>query len=189
MDAHVAFLRSLFTDRPEFETGVRRLFSHCRSIEPKTTWEQMESLDFQKDAADFAAWVSRNLPAQQLGLASLRAFHFGLSEDGGSIQIDGSAEYDENDVECSWVFNSVFRSTEERTDSTVLSSIQTISEECDGAVPILLYVLCLGYVGLLIQHWIPPAFWSAVGGKAPVAVGFLDGDSYIVMSGSGPIAV
>ncbi len=184
VDDHVAFLKSLFANRPGFEQGTRRLLSHCRNVEPNATWERMESLDFQRDAANFGAWISRNLPAEQLGSGSLRAFHFGLSEDGGSIQIDGTAEYDETGVENSWVCNSVFRSAEDWTDSTVLSSIQMISEECDGAVPILLYMLCVGYVGLLIQHWIPHAFWPAAGRKAPVAVGFLDGDSYLVHSSS-----
>lgn len=101
------------------------------------------------------------------------AFQLGISEDGGSIQIDGTAEYDEADIQCNWVCSSVFHSSEDWTDSTVLSSFQTISETYHGAIPVLLYVLCLGYVGLLIPH----SSWSAQGRQTPDAVGFLDGGS------------
>lgn len=185
VNEHGEFLKELFAAKPEFDDGVRWLISYCRSIVPAARWALIESLDFFADSEGFAAWVSRNAP-NPVASALIRALHFALSEEGDAIQMDGAHSFDLADTECGWASEVVYRSTEDWADSAALHAFQTISEQSDGSVPILLYVLCLGYVGLLIQHRAPAALWD--GGhvrRVPIAVGFLDGDSYVVLSPEG----
>lgn len=181
MDEQVAFLRGFFADRPDFETGVRRLLTYCRSFEPDAPWGEVEALDFGKDQASFNAWASRNLPEKD-GYDPILAFYFGLSDDGGSIPMDGTEEYDESDdTFFEWACASVFESADDWGDSEVVGKFQTVSEAFDSDGPDLHYVLCLGYVGLLIQQWAPRALWVKSKREMPVAVGFNSGDAYVVL--------
>jgi hypothetical protein len=180
MDEHVAYLRRLFVSGSEFEAGVRDLIAYCQSIAPEAPWNILDDVDYNADSQAFGGWIGRNVPAGSVPDA-VKAYYFGLSEDGTSVHLDGCAKYDGADETCEWACSWVYRPDEDWADSEALDAFSRISEAADGDIPILLYLLCLGFAGLLAQTRAPGTLWRAAETQRPVAVGFDAGDAYVVL--------
>ena len=180
MDEHVEFLVRLFASKPKFHNGLSELIAYCRSIQSTAPWKLLERVDIEADSDSFARWLRRKSPRPE-GTDTIRAFYFGLSEDGVALHLDGAADFDAADDTYEWACSYVYRSPEDWSGSEVLGAFAHISEVSDGSVPILLYLLCLGYSGLLIQRHVPEVLWGIAEPAKPVAVGFDDGDTYMVL--------
>jgi hypothetical protein len=170
LEAHVEFLRVFFASRWEYGAGVKELLRYGQSVAPGAPWGELDRLDVKREARSFELWLEGNRPVD---VAGIRAFYFGIAEDGGAVHLDGTADFDPADEACDWACEYVFRSEEDWGDSLALQTFGVISEKADGELPVLLYVLCLGFVGLLVQR-----HGKALAG--PVAVGFDDGDAYVL---------
>lgn len=177
MDEHVEFLRRLFDSASEFQDGVRDLVRYCRSIDPSAPWSLLKNLDLEAEAESFGNWIVRNPPTGPFA-EGIRAYYFGLSDDGTSVHLDGTCDFDPSDAACGWAASCAFRSDEDWTASDTLDAFSTLSEHRD---PALGYLLCLGFTGLLIQKMIPNVLWR-ISAPRPVAVGYYSGDGYMVMS-------
>jgi hypothetical protein len=180
MDEHVVYLRRLFASRSEFESAVLDLFAYCRTIAPAAPWDILQGVDFDADSQAFGGWIGRSVPAGTTP-GAVQAYYFGISEDGTSVHLDGCAEYNGMDESCEWVGSWVYRPDEDWVDSKTLEAFSLISEAADGGVPILLYLLCLGFVGLMTKRHVPATLWQLANTELPVAVGFDDGDAYVVL--------
>jgi hypothetical protein len=180
MDEHVTYLRRLFASGYEFEAAVSDLTAYCQSIAPAAPWSILDGLGYDADSQAFATWLGRNVPEGSLP-AAVQAYYFGLSEDGMAVHLDGCAEYDEADETCEWACSWAYRPDEDWTNSRALDAFSRISEAADGGVPILQYLLCLGFVGLLAKTHVAGKLWRAADTQQPVAVGFDDGDAYMVL--------
>jgi hypothetical protein len=180
MDEHVGYLRRLFASSSEFEVSVNDLITYCRTIDPVAHWDLLQDLNWDAEARAFGAWLERSAPEEPVS-SGVQAYYFGLSDDGTSVHLDGCAEFDATDESCDWACSWVYRPEEDWTDSTALDTFSSISEATDDGVPILPYLLCLGFAGLLAKRYVRTTLWRAEGAQRPVAVGFDSGDAYIVL--------
>lgn len=147
---------------------------HCRSLSPDAAWHELDAVDFEGDAAAFRRWLSACAPERTEDIA---AYYLGISDDGAEVHFDGTPTFDASDEACDWACDYIHRGEEEWTSSQALFAFASISEQAEEEVPVLLYLLCLGYVGLLVQTYAP-----GILGK-PAAVGFDDGDAFVVFRG------
>lgn len=166
MEAHVLFLRSFLAEAGHLD----RLIEYCRAVVPSAEWSLVEGIDLDRERRSFAAWLESNLPPSDTGI---KAYYFGLSEAGDVVHLDGTDQFDAADETCDWACSWVYRSEEDWMDSQALQAFATISEQSDGDIPVLLYLLGLGYLGLMVRPFV-----AKLG--RPVAVGFDDGDAYLI---------
>jgi hypothetical protein len=180
----VDFLRGFFSERRSFEVRVSDLIAYCQTLSPHASWERLSNVDFEVDQFGFEEWLRVACP-DSLQADSFRAFYLGIAEGGEAVRLAGCSDYNEADPNCEWACSANWHSLRVWSQSRVLDAFATISEESDRGIPKLLYVLALGYVGLLAQA---SRSWVVVGQidmRMPVAVGFDDGDAYLVLpSGS-----
>ena len=172
MDEHIAFLKEYLASDWGLEDGVRMLVAYCRLVEPKAPWELVEALDLARESRSFEVWLEGNLPPAG-AKAGIAAYYFGLAEDGTTVHLDGCGAFDASDEDCDWACEWVYRTEDDWTDSRGLDAFAAISEAADGEEPILLYLLGLGYLALMVRRH------GKQLGK-PVAIGFDDGDAYVL---------
>ena len=172
LDVHVSYLRTFLASKWEYMAGVKDLLAYGRSVAPDAPWSALDGLDLKREARSFEVWISSHLDAAN-SAEGVRGFYFGVSEDGTAVHLDGTPEFDAGDQDGDWACSWVFRSDDDWAESLALEGFAEISEKADGDIPVLLYVLCLGFVGLLVQR-------HAAGLNQPVAVGFDDGDVYVL---------
>ncbi len=174
VEHHAAFLRTLFQSSPDLDSGLRQILDRCRQLAPDAAWHELDAVDFEADAAAFQRWLADCAPEQTGDIA---AYYLGISDDGAEVHFDGTPTFDASDDTCDWACDYVYRGEEEWTSSQALFAFASISEQAEEEVPVLLYLLCLGYLGLLVQAYAP-----GILGK-PTAVGFDDGDAFVVVGG------
>lgn len=172
LEVHVSYLKTFFASKWEYMAGVKDLLSYGRSVAPGAPWSVLDGLDLKREARSFEAWITSHVGAAN-SAEGVKGFYFGISEDGTTVHLDGTPEFDAEDEGGDWACSWVFRSDDDWAESLALEGFAEISEQADVDVPVLLYVLCLGFVGLLVQR-------HAVGLNRPLAVGFDDGDVYVL---------
>lgn len=166
----VEVLERLFNAHYTVEEGWASLIEAVRPHYPAARWDLLDGIDLKREQRSFDAWLEDNLPAERNSIA---AWYFGLAEEGAMAHLDGCGTFDAEDPSCDWACDYAWRSDDDWADSIGLARIVEISEEASEEVPVLLYTLALGYLGLFAA--------GAAGDLAlPVAVGFDDGDAFVL---------
>lgn len=175
MEEHAVFLKTLLDAQPEFTSGLRQLLDYCRSVNPSAPWHELEQVDFDADADAFRSWLDESAP-DRIEAQPVRAYYLGLPDDGAELHLDGTPTFEPEDDTCDWACSFIYRAEDEWTSSQALFAFASISEQADDEIPALLYLLCLGYTGLLAQLHAPAIL------RKPVAVGFDDGDAFVAVA-------
>lgn len=172
LEKHAAWLREFLDAKWPLEQGWEELMRHCRGIAPEAPWELVQEVDLKREVSSFQSWLRESTPGPEES-KGIAAYYFGVSEDGASVHLDGTSEFDPLDATCDWACDFVYRNEEDWDGSRGLAVIGALSQTADGDVPVLLYLLGLGYVGMLVTNY-------GRGLGRPLAVGFDDGDAYVL---------
>ena len=172
------------------DDGMASLIDFCAEHEKWRGWNALRKLEFSTDRSRLSRWL-KGLLTKAPPPKPIKAYWFGLFNpivDGKTtcgIYVAGASAFDPEDDTFEWACDPAYFPDGRYAQSQVLGEIyQSVAKKAGGA-SYGEYVLCLGYVGLVVKHLaikFGPETWLGAARSRALAVGFDSGDGVLLGS-------